>query len=170
MSMILSILGNSDSGKTTLITGIVPVLKEKGFKVVVVKHTIRDIEIDTEGKDSWKITRRADTVVASPQKMVFVKEEEDDINTISEKYLQEYDLIITEGFNRAEKDRIVVINRPEELERFKRGNIKAVVCDKQLEGYKCFKPHEVEKIAEFIASLWKDNPQDQQKPVESQAF
>lgn len=174
MSMILSILGNSNSGKTTLITRIVPVLKEKGFKVVVVKHTIRDIEIDTEGKDSWKITRSgADVLVASPRKMVFIKEEEDDIDTISEKYLKEYDLIITEGFNRAGKDRIVVLNEPKELERFKHGSIKAVICDRQeesLEGYKCFKHHEVEKIANFIAALWKDNPQDQQEPVESQAF
>lgn len=169
--MILSILGNSNSGKTTLITGIVPVLKEKGFKVVVVKHTVRDIEIDSEGKDSWKITQSgADVVVASPRRMAFIKEEEDDIDAISERYLKEYDLIITEGFNRAGKDRIVVLNEPEELERFKQGTIKAVVCDKPLEGYECFRPDEIEKIAEFIAALWKDNPQDQQEPVESQAF
>lgn len=169
--MILSILGNSNSGKTTLITEIVPVLKEKGFKVVVVKHTFRDIEIDREGKDSWKITHSgADVVVSSPKKMVFIKEEEDDIEAISEKYLKDYDLIITEGFNRAGKDRIVVLNEPEELERFKHGRIKAIVCDKPMEGYKCFKPHEIEKIADLIAALWKDNPQDQPEPVESQAF
>lgn len=174
MSMILSILGNSNSGKTTLITRIVPVLKEKSLKVVVVKHTIRDIEIDSEGKDSWKIAQSGtDVVVASPRKMVFIKEEEDDIETISEKYLKDYDLVLTEGFNRAGKDRIVVLREPEELKRFKHGSIKAVVCDKHdkhLEGYKCFKPHEVEKIADFIVALWKDNPQDQPEPVESQAF
>lgn len=169
--MILSILGNSDSGKTTLITKLVPILKEKNLKVVVVKHTVRDIEIDKEGKDSWKLTQTGtDVVVSSPQKMTLIKEEKDDLDTISEKYLQEYDLIITEGFNRAGKDRIVVLKEPEELERFKYGNIKAVVCDTPLEGYKCFKPHEIEKIAEFIIALWKDNPQNQQKPVESQAF
>ncbi|MFO7966220.1 MAG: molybdopterin-guanine dinucleotide biosynthesis protein B [Archaeoglobaceae archaeon] len=168
--MILSILGNSDSGKTTLISRIVPVLKEKGFKVVVVKHTIQEIEIDREGKDSWKINQSgADVVVASPRKMVFIKEEEDDIDSISGKYLQDYDLILTEGFNRAGKDRIVVLNEPEELERFKHGNIQAVVCDEPLEDYVCFKSHEIEKIADFIAALWKDNPQDQQEPVESQA-
>lgn len=173
MSMILSILGISNTGKTTLITRIVPALKEKSFKVVVVKHTVRDIEVDKEGKDSWKITQSgADVVVASPRKMVFIKEEEDDIDAINEKYLKDYDLIITEGFNRAGKDRIVVLNEPQEIERFKHGNIKAVVCDKNdksLEGYKCFKSHEIEKIADFISALWKDNPQDQQEPVESQA-
>ncbi|MFP3945793.1 MAG: molybdopterin-guanine dinucleotide biosynthesis protein B [Archaeoglobaceae archaeon] len=175
MSMILSVLGNSNTGKTTLITRIVPLLKEKGLQVVIVKHTVRDIDIDREEKDSWKITQSgADVVVASPRRMVFIKEEEDDIDAISGKYLKDYDLVITEGFNRAGKDRIVVLNEPEELERFKHGSIKAVVCDKLcdkhdvLEGYKCFKPHEIEKIADFIAALWKDNPQDQPEPVQSQ--
>lgn len=169
--MILSILGNSDSGKTTLITKLVPILKEKNLKVVVVKHTVRDIEIDKEGKDSWKLTQSGtDVVVSSPQKMTLIKEEKDDLDTISEKYLQEYDLIITEGFNRAGKDRIVILKESEELERFKYGKIKAVVCDEPLEGYKCFKPHEIEKLAEFIIALWKDNPRDQQKPVGSQTF
>ena len=99
--MIISFVGNSDSGKTTLITKVVPLLKRKGLKVAVVKHSHQDFTIDKEGKDSWRIYQcGADVVIASPTKLAFIKRvERDDLNEIYEKYLKEYDLVLTEGYN-----------------------------------------------------------------------
>jgi len=157
--MILSIVGTSDSGKTTLITRIVPILREKGLRVAVVKrHAHGDFEIDREGKDSWKIYRSgADVVVASPVKLALIRrvdeEKGNNLDWICERYLDEYDLILTEGFSKAGKDRIVVVKTPEEVEHFKQGRILAVVCDEEIEGYKWFRRDDTESVADFILSI-----------------
>lgn len=159
--MLISIVGTSDSGKTTLITRLMPILKEKGLKVAVVKrHAHGDFEIDKEGKDSWKIYNSgADVVIASPVKLAFIRrvneEEGNNLDWIYERYLSDYDLVITEGFSKAGKERIVVVKKPEEVEHFKQGRILAVVCDEKVEGYTWFRRDEVERIADFILSLHK---------------
>lgn len=157
--MFLSIVGTSDSGKTTLITRMMPILREKGLRVAVVKrHAHGDFEIDKEGKDSWKIYNSgADVLIASPVKLAFIRrvseEEGNDLDWIYERYLGDYDLVITEGFSKAGKDRIVVVKSPEEVEHFRQGRILAVVCDERVEGYTWFRRDDVEKIAEFILSM-----------------
>ena len=155
--MILSIVGTSDSGKTTLITKIVPILKEKGLRVAVVKHHAHgDFEIDKEGKDSWKIYNSgADILISSPVKMAFIRRaENDNLDWIYERYLKgDYDIVLTEGFSRAGKDRIVVVDKAEKVEDFKHGRILAVVCDELVDGYPAFRRDDVEEIAEFIYRL-----------------
>ncbi len=157
--MIISFVGTSDSGKTTILTKIIPKLVEKGFKVAVVKHHAHgDFEVDREGKDSWRLYKSgADVVISSPVKMAFIKRaEKDDLDYIYERYLKgDYDIVLTEGFNKAGKDRIVVVNDPKDVEHFKFGRILAVVCDEKVEGYRWFKKDEVDKIVEFIAGLVK---------------
>ncbi|WP_290598124.1 MULTISPECIES: molybdopterin-guanine dinucleotide biosynthesis protein B [unclassified Archaeoglobus] len=157
--MILSIVGTSDSGKTTLITRIVPILREKGLRVVVVKrHAHGDFEIDKEGKDSWKIYQSgADVVIASPVKLALIRrvneEEGSDLDWICERYLSEYDIVLTEGFSKAGKDRIVVVKTPDEVEHFRQGRILAVICDERVNGYRWFRRDDIEDIAEFMISL-----------------
>lgn len=157
--MILSIVGTSGSGKTTLITRIVPLLQKRGIRIAVVKrHAHGDFDIDKEGKDSWKIYRSgADVVIASPVKLAFIRRvneaEGNDIDWIFNRYLSDYDLVLTEGFSKAGKDRIVVVKDPDEVEKFKQGRILAVVCDEEVKGYRWFRRDDVDDIADFIAGL-----------------
>ncbi len=157
--MILSIVGTSNSGKTTLLTRIVPILKSRGIRVAVVKrHAHGDFEVDKEGKDSWKLYQSgADVVITSSVKLALIRrvneEEGNNLDWICETYLADYDLILTEGFSKAGKDRIVVVKNQEEIEHFKQGRILAVVCDEKVEGYRWFRRDDVEKIADFILSL-----------------
>lgn len=51
---ILGIAGQSDSGKTTLIEKLLPLLRAQGLAVSTVKHVHHAIEIDTPGKDSFR--------------------------------------------------------------------------------------------------------------------
>jgi hypothetical protein len=61
--MILGFYGHSNSGKTSIIEGLVKRLKVKGYRVAVVKHTAhRGFELDTEGTDSWRF-RKAGAVL-----------------------------------------------------------------------------------------------------------
>ena len=108
---VVSIVGKSKSGKTTLIERLVPILIRKGLKVAVVKHAKMGFEIDREGKDSYRIFRSgADVVIVSEEKLAFIKRvESDDINQCLE-LLKGYDLILTEGFSKLRFPKIALDN------------------------------------------------------------
>ena len=146
---VLSIVGHSKAGKTTLITRLIPILKDCGLKILVVKHAL-DFEIDREGKDSWRIFNAGvDVAVASKDRFAFISRLGDNLDEICSIF-NFYDLIITEGFNRACKDRIVVLREPDELENFRCGRILAVVCDKDIEGFRTLRFDQVDEIAKII--------------------
>lgn len=63
MTVHLSIVGRKNSGKTTLMAGLITELVRRGFTVATVKHTSHRHEFDTPGKDSWK-HREAGSAVA----------------------------------------------------------------------------------------------------------
>ena len=150
--MIISIVGDSKSGKTTIVTRLVHKLKSMGLKVAVVKHT-HGFEIDKKGKDSWKIFQSgADVVLSSKNKLAFVKRQKDDFDEIYEQFLKDYDVVITEGFNDAGKDRIVVLNSQNSLNRYKKGKILAIVSDFSFDNYVCFKKNQLDELIDFILS------------------
>ena len=51
---MLGISGPSDSGKTTLIEKLLPLLRGRGLAVSTLKHVHHAVEIDTPGKDSFR--------------------------------------------------------------------------------------------------------------------
>jgi molybdopterin-guanine dinucleotide biosynthesis protein B len=52
--MIISVVGKSQSGKTTLIEKLIPELKKRGYRIGTVKHTFHEFDMDKKGKDSWR--------------------------------------------------------------------------------------------------------------------
>ncbi len=89
----------SGTGKTTLIEGVVKVLKSKGLRVAVVKHDAHRFEIDHEGKDSWRFSRAgADvTVISSPEKTATVEQRSLTLQQVLEP-IHDVDLILVEGY------------------------------------------------------------------------
>ena len=57
MPPIISIVGKSESGKTTLLESLIARLKERDYKVVVIKHSAEDFELDEVGKDTWRFSQ-----------------------------------------------------------------------------------------------------------------
>lgn len=55
MIPLLGITGYSGSGKTTLLEKLLPLLRQGGLKVAVIKHTHHNVELDKPGKDSWRM-------------------------------------------------------------------------------------------------------------------
>ncbi|MGB5281769.1 MAG: molybdopterin-guanine dinucleotide biosynthesis protein MobB, partial [Arenicellales bacterium] len=45
----------SGTGKTTLLTQLLPLMVEQGLKVAVVKHAHHTFDIDHPGKDSYEL-------------------------------------------------------------------------------------------------------------------
>src|SRR5436853_7093327 len=61
---IVSFVGRSNSGKTTLIERLIPELVVAGHRVATIKHAGHGFDLDTEGKDSWRHKRAgASTVI-----------------------------------------------------------------------------------------------------------
>ena len=63
MQPIISIVGKSKSGKTTLLESLITELKRRGRKVATMKHTHHDFEMDETGKDSWRFSQAGSKVV-----------------------------------------------------------------------------------------------------------
>ena len=54
MIPILSIVGKSNSGKTTLLEKLITELTGRGWRVATIKHNKHGFNIDHEGKDSYR--------------------------------------------------------------------------------------------------------------------
>jgi molybdopterin-guanine dinucleotide biosynthesis protein B len=114
MLPIISVVGTSKTGKTTLIEKLIPELKKRGYRVGTIKHTAHDFDMDKKGKDSWRHKAAgADTViVASRERIVMVKDENMAGLERIEKYFDDVDLVITEGFKKENRPKIEIYRYP----------------------------------------------------------
>ncbi|MDR4472571.1 MAG: molybdopterin-guanine dinucleotide biosynthesis protein B [Nitrospira sp.] len=93
----------SNSGKTTLIERVIPLLVRAGYKVATVKHAGHGFDLDTEGKDSWrhKQAGASSVVIISKSSLAMFADVLDHMNVedVRERYLDaSYDLILAEGW------------------------------------------------------------------------
>ncbi len=110
---ILSIIGKSRSGKTTLIEKLIPALKAKGYRVGTIKHHSHPgFEIDFPRKDTWRHAQAGSdhVVIAAPDKIASIRilEQELSIEAIAAT-MDDVDIILTDGFKSAMKPAIEVI-------------------------------------------------------------
>jgi molybdopterin-guanine dinucleotide biosynthesis protein B len=136
MPQILSVVGRSQSGKTTLIEKLIPELKKRGFRIGTIKHAHHGFDIDKSGKDSWRHRHAgADVVVvASPGKIAMVRDEDRESLDDLQNYFEGMDLIITEGYKTQDKPKIEVMRAARHTELICLGdrNLIAVVTDVDL--------------------------------------
>lgn len=113
---VVTVVGWSNSGKTTFNTRVVEVLNDAGVRVGVIKHHGHAPGgVDQEGKDSWKYAQAgANPVVlsASSQYAIFVStpEREATRDELVAKIANDVDFILVEGF-RTESDGAVELYR-----------------------------------------------------------
>ena len=96
----------SGTGKTTLLEKVIPIFKEKGLRVAVIKHAHHDFDIDHEGKDSYKLRKAGavDTIVASGKRWALIHENEETQTEpdlwalLSELNTHQLDIVLVEGF------------------------------------------------------------------------
>ena len=121
---LLGFAAFSGTGKTTLLCEIIPLLKEKGFHIGVIKHSHHDIEIDHPKKDTFALRKSgAEKVLISSQKRTALIIEHSDKTTEStlEEALKDIhpeglDLVLIEGFKHADIPKIELhrkaLNKP----------------------------------------------------------
>lgn len=112
MPPIVSIVGKSKSGKTTLMEKLIGELKSRGYRVATVKHTPQEMTFDEPGKDSWRHTQAGSeaAVISSSDKIVLIKPISSGFNLEQIAYLlgEDYDIILTEGFRHGDAPKIEV--------------------------------------------------------------
>ena len=100
MPPVVSIIGNSGSGKTTIIEKLLRELKSRGYKVATVKHAPHGVTFDEVEKDSQRHIQAGSevTVVSSPEKVVLIKPVAVDstIDEIVRLIGEDHDIILAE--------------------------------------------------------------------------
>ena len=120
---LLGFAAFSGTGKTTLLTQLIPLLKAKDLRVGVIKHSHHNFEIDHEGKDSFRLREAGATpmVLVSKYRRVIIEELENHIEPTLEEQIALFnpnktDLILVEGFRDAAISKIELhraeLNKP----------------------------------------------------------
>jgi len=115
---ILGFAAFSGTGKTTLLTQIIPILRQHGLRIGLIKHGHHDFQIDQPGKDSFRLreagaspvmlvsrNRRAIITEISPEREPRL---DDQLKLFDQA---ELDLILVEGF-KAEQFPKIELHRP----------------------------------------------------------
>ena len=138
MRSIVSIVGKSESGKTTLLEKIIAELKKRGYKVAIVKHSHHKDDLDTAAKDTWRFTKAGSELSAinSLDHLAIYRRMDDyfEPHDISNFVLWDFDILLTEGFKSSNYPKIEV-HRSEQGAKLLTDptSLLAVVTDKPME-------------------------------------
>jgi molybdopterin-guanine dinucleotide biosynthesis protein B len=159
---VLSVIGRSNTGKTTLLERLIPVLKSRGLRVGTIKHHAGDFEIDREGKDSYRHKKAGASVsmITSSEKIGLVADVTQEL-TLSELvrlYMRDIDLVITEGYKREHMPKLEVYVYQKGLEPLAKQDpdVIAIAADRMIDAHApVFLRDEPEAIAEFIITKFR---------------
>ncbi|ELQ6172641.1 molybdopterin-guanine dinucleotide biosynthesis protein B [Cronobacter dublinensis] len=118
MIPLLGIAAWSGTGKTTLLKALIPLLREKGIRPGLIKHTHHDMDVDTPGKDSYMLRKAGatQTLVASAKRWALMTETPDEAEPdlyylASRMDSSQLDVILVEGFKHDEIAKIMLFRK-----------------------------------------------------------
>ena len=153
----------SGTGKTTLLCKLIPLLKQKGIRVGIIKHAHHSFDIDHPKKDSCKLRESGATkiVVTSCKRTAIIIEHPEDqkepslVDALKNIHTKELELILVEGFKQADIMKIELhrqgLNKPYIYP--DDSNVIAIAADHDLETSRDIQRLDLnnpEQIADFI--------------------
>ena len=155
MPPVICIVGRSQTGKTTLIEKLIPLLMQRGFRIGTVKHSHHIFDFDKTGKDSWrhKDAGAETVIIASPGKIAMMKNDPEGSLDSLQNFFVGLDLVITEGYKGEQKPKIEVVRaaRHKEVLLADDANLMAVATDVEMVmEVPVFGLEEVDQLADFI--------------------
>lgn len=162
---VIGFVAQSGTGKTTLLTQLIPLLKQRGLRVALIKHSHHDFEIDYPNKDSFRLRKAgaSPVLLVSPFRRVMITEtpeQQEPMLNEQLNYLDQtlLDLILVEGFKQETLLKIEV-HRPslnQSLLYPNDAHIVAVASDAPIivpDYLTLLDLNQVEQIADFILTL-----------------
>lgn len=133
----IAISGYKKSGKTTLVESLVPVLRDQGLRVGVIKHQNETVEPERPGSDTQRFWQAGAAVVGFDGQSIFWQAASSPLQVESAEAFSRYstdnpdgadqilselirrlegevDLILIEGFKRSSVDKIWLLREGEE--------------------------------------------------------
>lgn len=113
---VLGIVGWSGSGKTVLITRLMPLLMQRGLKVATLKHAHHDFDVDRQGKDSYEHRKAgaSEVIVSSARRWVQMHELAGEAEATLAQLLRRVspcDLVLVEGFKTQRHPKVEVFRK-----------------------------------------------------------
>ncbi len=115
---ILGFAAPSGTGKTTLLTQLIPLLKQHNIRVGLIKHSHHNFQIDKPGKDSFRLREAGATPVmlVSSHRRAIITEFTTPVDPSLDEQLAHFDqstldLILVEGF-KSENFPKIELHRP----------------------------------------------------------
>jgi molybdopterin-guanine dinucleotide biosynthesis protein B len=152
MQPIISFVGHSNSGKTTIIEQIVRILSRKGYKVGVLKHTHGAIKADRRGTDTdrFRLAGAGVSSISDDKLLVrFEKAQGHRPQFIVQALAKELDLLIIEGYKKEHFPKVLF---SDELKAVSHKGIIATVGKKKPDSAKVqhFPPSKISDIARWL--------------------
>ena len=159
MIPIVSFIGWQNSGKTSVAQQVVTHLKERGYRVWVIKSTHHtSINFDREDSDTRTYCKAcADTVsLLAPDQMITIDHRPDmKLAHIVDRFVHDADIVIGEGFkNERHIAKIEVTSGDSDFLKDQVNGVVALVTDREVEFEKVFLPDQSIDIADFIENRY----------------
>lgn len=173
---LLGFSAYSGTGKTTLLSQVLPILKSQGIRVAVIKHAHHNFDIDHPGKDSHTLRHAgaSQMLIASSKRWALMVEtpEETKPPILNELIAQldhsQLDVILVEGF-KDEAFPKVELHRPSLAKPFlytQDMNIIAIATDKEIQlerDIALLDINNIKQIADFIINYIQLNTLNEKK-------
>ena len=153
----LGIVGAKNSGKTTLIEQLIPLLISRGLKVSSVKHTSHDHCFDTPGKDSHRHRKvGADqTLVASSAEIALFGRLDPDLQQDLEIMIeQRSDIILVEGDKYSDSSKLLLTRNIDQLAVNEIDHVIATYGEQETDrSVPHLRINDLDQVAEFVADF-----------------
>jgi molybdopterin-guanine dinucleotide biosynthesis adapter protein len=115
---VLGFAAYSGTGKTTLLTQLIPILRQRGIRIAMVKHAHHRFDVDIPGKDSYELRKAgaAQMLICSRHRFALMTDLEEDREPRLSENLERLDteaadLVLVEGF-KSESFPKIELHRP----------------------------------------------------------
>lgn len=154
MIPFVSLVGYSNSGKTTVMASLIRIIKQRGYRVAAVKHASHGYTMDPSGSDSWHYAQAgADQVVVAGPESITTHEFVPNLNLkdILDR-IKNVDVILVEGFKNQPGPKIEIFRSGISADRVPGDDkLLAVVSDTPIAGDSpVFSFGQLEELADFI--------------------
>ena len=158
MVPIISVVGQSKSGKTTFLEALVRELTSRKYRIGTLKHTSHSFEMDSEGKDSYRLKQSGSVIggVFTNDSIGVVRDfnEKEDLDRIIADVFNDMDLVLIEGYKLGKYPKILVLKDRDiehEIREYKKEEIIAVLGEGEVNtDLSYYGKYEAKKIVKLL--------------------